>query len=65
MSRGDATRPSGMDDATRAITSPARAPATISVSTHPGATAFTVTCRGASSMASDLTSEIIAPFEAA
>jgi hypothetical protein len=39
--------------------------AVISVSTHPGATQFTVTPAGASSTASDFTNEIIAPLLAA
>jgi len=39
--------------------------ATASVSTHPGATLFTVMSRSPSSTASDFTKEIMAPFDAA
>ena len=37
----------------------------MSVSTHPGATLFTVMPRGATSIATDFTKLIIAPFDAA
>jgi hypothetical protein len=42
--------------------SAAIAPAAISVSTHPGATLFTVIPRRANSTACDFTNEIIAPL---
>src|SRR5688572_22439064 len=63
MSRGDATRPIGIDLPMRALPSPTYADSAISVSTQPGATLFTVIPRGASSMHSDFTYEIIAPFD--
>ena len=49
----------------RRLPSPASAGSHISVSTHPGATLLTVMSRFASSMQSDFTKEIIAPFDAA
>jgi hypothetical protein len=58
-------RPSGMAASMRARPPPAIGAATISVSIQPGATQLTVIPRGASSTATLLTSEIIAPLLAA
>jgi hypothetical protein len=60
-----ATRPIGIVAAIRSFPPAAYGFADISVSTHPGATAFTVMSRPASSMHTDFTKEIIAPFDAA
>ena len=65
MSRALAMRPIGMDAAARSRPPASITAATISVSTQPGATLFTVIPRGASSIASDFTNEIVAPFAAA
>jgi hypothetical protein len=55
----------GMFASIRARPPSAYGSSVISVSTQPGATQFTVMSRFASSMHSDFTKEIIAPFEAA
>src|SRR5690606_33364216 len=60
-----ATRPSGIPALAAARASVRRTEAERSVSTQPGATLFTVIPRGASSTHMDLTSETMAPLDAA
>src|SRR5260370_3092524 len=68
MSAALATRPSGIARSISPRLAPpasAYAPAAISVSTHPGATQFTLMWRGASSIARDLVKAMTAPLVAA
>src|SRR5262245_11060184 len=65
MSRGAAIRLTGIVAAIRSRPPSANGCSHISVSTQPGATLFTVMPRFPNSGASDLTREIIAPFDAA
>src|SRR2546425_1150377 len=68
QSSGLATRPSGIVRSMSSLPRPASLAygvADISVSTHPGATQFTLIRRGASSTARDLVNEMTAPLVAA
>ena len=58
-------RPTGMPFAMRSLPPSRNGSSHISVSTQPGATAFTVMPCGATSTATDLTKAIMAPFDAA